>query len=246
MNKPGSGRGASRSGRAASSRSAAAHKQPHRKRPDKAKIVFDAPVPVVEKRIFRLAIVPGATPGKWISLWRERMPDVPLEVVHVSARGGDKVLLNDEADAALLRPPHDTIDLRSFHLYDEVPVVVISVDSALTAGDELSAADLAGEVVIVAQDDVLRLGNIEGTIAPVFDAPASAQDAIATVATGVGVTIVPMSIARKHHRKDVEYRPYLDAPASPVVLAWHADRETADVQTFIGIVRGRTANSSRG
>ena len=76
--------------------------------------------------------------------------------------------------------------------------------------------------------------------------PADTAEAIATVAAGVGIVIVPMSLARLHQRKDVEYRPLLDGPASTVALAWAADRTTPAVDAFVGIVRGRTANSSRG
>ena len=49
------------------------------------------------------------------------------------------------------------------------------------------------------------------------------EEAIAIVASGVGVVIVPMSLARLHHRKDADYRPLRDGPASTVALAWPAD-----------------------
>ncbi len=213
----------------------------------RASIVFDAPAPVAEEpRVFRLGVVPGATPGKWIDVWKHRMPHVPLELVAVTAADARRALVADEADAMILREPVDRTDLHVIGLYDEVPVVIVSRDSALTAGDELTVDDLAGEVVIVPRDDVLGIGEIAGTVMPRFDAPATTEEAIATVAAGVGVVIVPMSLARLHHRKDVEYRPFVDGPVSPVVLAWHADRQTPDVETFIGVVRGRTANSSRG
>jgi hypothetical protein len=54
-----------------------------------------------------------------------------------------------------------------------------------------------------------------------------------------------MSLARLHHRKDADYRPLRDAPASSVALAWLAGRTTPEVEAFVGIVRGRTPNSSR-
>jgi hypothetical protein len=57
-----------------------------------------------------------------------------------------------------------------------------------------------------------------------------------------------MSLARLHHRKDAAHRPLTDAPPSPVALAWRlgeSDDTPALVDAFIGIVRGRTANSSR-
>ena len=52
-------------------------------------------------------------------------------------------------------------------------------------------------------------------------------------------------LARLHHRKDVAHRRLEGAPESTVALAWVADRTTPLVDAFVGIVRGRTANSSR-
>jgi DNA-binding transcriptional LysR family regulator len=65
------------------------------------------------------------------------------------------------------------------------------------------------------------------------------------VAAGVGIVVVPMSLARLHHRKDAEHRTLTDGPSSTVALVWPADDPSALVDAFIGIVRGRTANSSR-
>jgi hypothetical protein len=56
---------------------------------------------------------------------------------------------------------------------------------------------------------------------------------------------VPMSVARLHHRKDVTYRTVADLPPTTVGLAWRVDDEDERVQTFIGIVRGRSERSSR-
>lgn len=174
------------------------------------------------------------------------MPRVPLELVPLERATQREALIAGEVDAAIVRLPIDRGDLHVIALYDEAAVVVAPVDSALTAVDELDPADLAGEVVIVPGDDVLGPIDLPGTEAPGFEAPPTTADAIATVAAGVGVVIVPMSLARLHHRRDVAYRPLRGAPASSVALAWHADRTTPDVDTFIGIVRGRTAHSSRG
>ena len=66
------------------------------------------------------------------------------------------------------------------------------------------------------------------------------------VAAGVGVLVVPQSLARLHHRKDLTYRPIVDAPTCPVALAIPEGEQSALVAEFIGIVRGRKPNSSRG
>jgi hypothetical protein len=66
------------------------------------------------------------------------------------------------------------------------------------------------------------------------------------VAAGIGVVVVPQSLARLHHRKDLTYRPVTGVPESRIALSWPEDATTDMVEDFIGIVRGRTVNSSRG
>lgn len=202
-------------------------------------------LPAAASGSFRLGAIPGATPGKWIDTWNERMPRTPLELVPVAFADQRRALVGAEVDAALVRLPIEKDGLHLIALYDEIPVVVCARDSHLTAADELDADDLAGEVLIVPQDDVLGV-RIPGTVTPSFAPPADTEEAIATVAAGVGIVVVPMSLARLHHRKDADYRPLRGGRMSTVALAWPAERTTAEVETFIGIVRGRTANSSRG
>ncbi|KJL29873.1 LysR family transcriptional regulator substrate-binding protein [Microbacterium oxydans] len=226
--------------------------QPKGKRtPAKAKVVFDAPRDAPEEpRVFRLATVPGTTPGKWVDAWKQRMPHVRLELVPVEAgaeagvEAGDRHSILADVDAALLRLPLEDDSLHIIALYDEVPVVVAAADSHLLAVDELSIADLSGEVVIVPSDDVLGPIDLPGTTPATFE-PLPTAEAIVTAASGVGIVIVPMSLARLHHRKDAGHRRLLDGPTSTVALVWPRDRTTPDVETFVGIVRGRTSNSSR-
>ena len=76
-------------------------------------------------------------------------------------------------------------------------------------------------------------------------APATTAEAIELVAAGVGLLVVPQSLARLHHRRDLTYRPLSDAPGSGVGLAWPDTENTELMEEFIGIVRGRTVNSTR-
>jgi DNA-binding transcriptional LysR family regulator len=205
----------------------------------------EKPEPTVreEPRAFVLGAIPGATPGKWIDLWRERMPHVTLTLREIAA--ADQRAALADVDAALVRlPVVASDDLHVIPLYEEQPVVVMSTDSHLTAAAELDRADLAGEVVIVPLDDVL-LAEIPDAVAPTFAPPADTAEAVATVAAGVGVVVVPMSLARAHQRRDVEYRVLRDGPVSTVALAWLRERTTPDVEAFVGVVRGRTTRSSR-
>jgi hypothetical protein len=39
-----------------------------------------APAPAAPPRTFRLGLVPGVMPGKWVAAWGEQMPHVRLEL----------------------------------------------------------------------------------------------------------------------------------------------------------------------
>ncbi|MGW3731004.1 LysR family substrate-binding domain-containing protein [Streptomyces sp. NPDC000851] len=193
---------------------------------------------------FRLAYVPGATPGKWVRIWNERLPDVPLNLISVTAAEASDVLRDGAADAGIVRLPVDRTVFSAIPLYTETTVVVVPKDHLLTAADEATLEDLAEEVVLHPLDDVLGWEQPPGE--PAFERPATTADAIELVAAGIGVLAVPQSLARLYHRRDLTYRPLVDAPQSGVALSWPEDAHTDLVEDFIGIVRGRTVNSTRG
>ncbi|MFB6817187.1 LysR family substrate-binding domain-containing protein [Streptomyces sp. NPDC056347] len=193
---------------------------------------------------FRLAYVPGVTPGKWARIWNERLPDVPLTLLGVAAAEASDVLRGRDADAGLVRLPVDRTALSAIPLYTETTVVVVPKDHAIAAAEEVSVAELADEIVLHPLDDTLEWERLPGR--PAIERPATTADAVELVAAGIGVLVVPQSLARLHHRKDLTYRPVPDAPGSSVVLSWPEDETTDLVEEFIGIVRGRTVNSTRG
>ncbi|MEV6105091.1 LysR substrate-binding domain-containing protein [Streptomyces sp. NPDC051940] len=194
---------------------------------------------------FRLGYVPGVTPGKWVRIWEERYPAAPLELVAVTTAEAPGALRERELDAAFVRLPVDRADLHAIPLYVETTVVVIPKDHLFAAADdELTAEDLADELVLHPLDDTLDWEHPPGR--PALERPATTADAVQLVAAGVGVLVVPQSLARLHHRKDLTYRTVGGLPQSQVALSWREDATTDAVDDFIGVVRGRTVNSSRG
>ncbi|MER5733872.1 LysR family substrate-binding domain-containing protein [Streptomyces sp. NPDC002138] len=194
---------------------------------------------------FRLAYVPGVTPTKWVRIWNERLPDVPLTLVQVTPGEAPALLRDGGADAGFVRLPIDRTDLSAIPLYTETTVVVIPKDHLITTAEEVSTGDLADEIVLHPLDDTLEWEQLPGK--PAIARPETTADAIELVAAGIGVLVVPQSLARLHHRKDLTYRPLTGAPESRVALSWpEADEAPELVEEFIGIVRGRTVNSSRG
>lgn len=193
---------------------------------------------------FTLAHVPGVIPDKWVRTWGRRYPDTPLELVQAPAIEADRLVRDGEVDAVLLRLPIDREGLHAIPLYTEKTVVVIPKDHFVAAADEVAPEELADEIVQHPLDDVLDWDGPPGR--PAFERPATTGDAIQLVAAGVGLLVVPMSLARLHHRKDLTYRPLTGVPESTVALTWPEDGTTELMEQIIGIVRGRTPNSTRG
>ncbi|MFH8618813.1 LysR family substrate-binding domain-containing protein [Streptomyces sp. NPDC017979] len=203
-----------------------------------------APETAPDSPAFRLAYVPGATPAKWVRIWRERQPDVPLELVQVTVPAASDLLREGGADAGLVRLPVDRTFFSAIPLYTETTVVVVPKDHLVAAVDEVSVEDLADEIVLHPLDDALGWEAPPGR--PALERPATTADAVELVAAGIGLLVVPQSLARLHHRRDLTYRPVVDAPQSSVALCWPEEATTDLVEDFIGIVRGRTVNSTRG
>ncbi|MPZ82282.1 MAG: LysR family transcriptional regulator [Actinophytocola sp.] len=193
---------------------------------------------------FRLAYVPGVTPTKWVRTWNEPSPDVPLTLIQVPAAEAADMVRDRHADAVLLRLPIDRTGLHAIPLYTETTVIVVPKDHLVAAAEEVSVADVVDGVVLHPLDDTLDWDRPPGRQA--IRRPATTGEAIELVAAGVGLLVVPQSLARLHHRGDLTYRPVSDVPESRVALSWLEDETTDVIEQFIGIVRGRTGNSTRG
>lgn len=173
--------------------------------------------------------VSGVTLTKWTRAWAERRPDVPLTVTEVPESEQVEALRDGTADIAFVRLPLAADGLNVIPLYREVAVAFASKDHAIAAVDSLTLTDL--------EDESVKTGSNFARID--FD----------LIAAGVGILIVPHSIARRQNRKDLVARPVTDAAETQIAVAWRADEQpdlvASRIEEFIGIVRGRTARSSR-
>ena len=170
-----------------------------------------------------VGFVEGVTLTKWRRIWAERYPRHPLEVVEIAQAAVLSALDQGQLDMCFARLPLDRDRLQVIPLYAETPVVVARKDHPIAAFDEIILADLADEPTIEADD----------------------PHAVDLVAGGTGVLLVPQSIARSHSRRDLVYRPISDGTPTQVGLAWLVGNPSDLIDDFIGVVRGRTVNSSR-
>ena len=170
---------------------------------------------------------------------------------------------NPFAHMSIVRPDREpaSTDGEKYHsirLYEELPVVILPVDHVFTVLDEVPVEELAEEFLLQPASDIPAYEEVSrawresaGRIVP---EGLTDKETIELVAAGVGLYIVPMSIARFYHRKDLTYRPVAGLDTYPVHLVWprapkgepRSEELEALLQDFIGIVRGRTATSERG
>jgi DNA-binding transcriptional LysR family regulator len=173
-----------------------------------------------------IGVVAGVTPDKWVRTWRDRLPDAPLRVEAVLDEQAGPAL-GEALDMVLARLPIEGVDPAELHvipLWDETPVVVAAKDHPIKVFDTVTLADLADEELYPGWDDAT----------------------LDIVAAGHGIARMPQAVLRATGRRDVVGRPITDAEPTRVGLVWRRTTEGPLVDEFIGIVRGRTANSSRG
>lgn len=183
--------------------------------------------PPVPSTAFRVGFVPGVMPDKWKRVWAERRRR-ELTLVRVEVERQERAIREGEVDMCLVRGALDREGIHLIPLYAEESVIVVGREHPAAAYEELPVAELSDDVDIVTANPGI-----------------STHDAFATVAAGTGHLVVPRSVARIHQRKDVTAVRATDVPESPVGLAWLIEADDEDKQAFIGIVRGRTARSSR-
>ncbi|MGV9678216.1 LysR substrate-binding domain-containing protein [Nocardia sp. NPDC003482] len=175
----------------------------------------------------RVGYVPGVIVSKWERVWAERFPERPLALVAVPQADQETAIHESRVDMCFVRLPIDRAKTHAIPLYEERPVAVIPTDHPISLYEEITLADLADERLQDATD---------------LDALA---DTVALVAAVGGAAVMPQSLARLHHRRDLTYRPLTDAEPTAIALAWLIDNPNEAIEDFIGVVRGRTARSSR-
>ena len=174
---------------------------------------------------FTIAFAPGVTLTRWTRAWEERQRRIPLAFLVTDDASQVSALHEGLADVSFVRLPVDRTGLSIIPLYDEIPVVVVPKEHPLSVFERVTLADLVSEERVAES--------------------LSAENAIELVAAGGGIVVLPQSIARLHARKDVIALPIADEVGTSIAIAWLENRTTPQVEEFVGIVRGRTAASSR-
>ncbi|MHA3682741.1 LysR substrate-binding domain-containing protein [Leucobacter sp. HY1910] len=209
----------------------------------------------------RLGFVRGIAPTKWAKRYLVAT-HTRLELVPVAAAFSPRTKASPDYDMLLERtapgitPDGTGIagdagnsgDRRALRLYDEGIALVVNVDHELASETEITAADLALVPLLDHPDHAPEWPAAQPWADPDWK-PRNARAALDLVATGAGAMLLPMPLAR-HLSSKKQHALLLvtgeGAPAATTVWAtWEVSRDDADVQQLAGILRGRTARSSR-
>ncbi|WP_218221046.1 LysR family substrate-binding domain-containing protein [Nesterenkonia sp. Act20] len=224
-------------------------------------------------RGLRLGAIPGATPDKWVTRWRERYPDFTLSVENFDEAGQLERVRAGTIDVGYIRFPAEAEvstgdDLHRVWLYREDPVVCAAREHWVAAAEEsVSWQEIAAEpffdAAAMLEDAASRDAGNAGSAVGVdglggssgaqdihtpklgVDLAAGERMALEVVASGAGLLILPHSVARMLSRRDVVIRQVEDLPGYDVGLAWLRDADGPVIQEFIGVARGRKAGSGR-
>lgn len=152
--------------------------------------------------------------------WDETRPDVPLELLRVDDRTAG--LTRGEVDVALLRGTVTAAGLRTEALRHEERVAVLPADSPLAALPRVTLADLAAHP--------LALNSVSGTTTPELWPPSirprrtvdvsNTDEWLMTIAAGRALGVSTSATPSNHAHPSLVYRPLVDAPPVPLVIAW--------------------------
>lgn len=205
--------------------------------------------------VLRLGFVRGTAPGKWAKRWAIAEPAITLELVPVSLRGWVPTGEPDP-DVCLVRVspgsrPTGTEGPGGDHamrLYTEAVGLVLPVDHELADRASVDSEDLSLLTLLAHPDHEAAWPEPEPWADPSW-APRNAQATMELVASGAGVALLPLPFARHlaTKRTHVVIEVVGDPPleGTEIWACWARERDAPDVQQLVGIMRGRTARSSR-
>ncbi|MGS2809516.1 LysR family transcriptional regulator [Nocardia sp. MW-W600-9] len=178
-----------------------------------------------------------------LSAFRERHPDVSVELRHFSYEDPAVGLTDGSVDVAFARRPFVDDGVRFEPLFTEPLMVMLPSSHRLADRTEVSAHELLDEPLLgAATPDPVWNAYWElseyrgGRPAPVVDRSTSLLEELNKVATGVGI-VLTAACARWIPFPRVRLVPVADTTPNEVAVGWRADQETPLVRSFVEIAR---------
>jgi DNA-binding transcriptional LysR family regulator len=175
----------------------------------------------VDQGVQRLVVAfsPGLRVSEAILAFTSRHPHVETDVVPARWWDQDAPLRDGRAQVGYLRRPFDDSGLRIIPIGREPRVACLPAAHPLACRQDLTSSDLDGE--------------------PMLDTPtrrtSSLEEKFELIASGHGIALVPLSVARSYARPDLVHVSVTDAPGVQTCLAFAADPREQPLRDFLEI-----------
>ncbi|PXX68774.1 DNA-binding transcriptional LysR family regulator [Nocardia tenerifensis] len=175
----------------------------------------------IDRGVRRLVVAfsTGLHVSEAIRAFAARHPDVETDVVPARWWEREAPLRDGRAQVGYLRRPFDESGLRVIPIGHEPRVACLPATHPLADRAELTLADLHGE-------RMLDVPNRRTT---------SLEEKFELIASGQGITLIPLSVARSYARPDLVHITVTDAPVAEACLAAVADRREKLLRDFLAI-----------
>ena len=217
----------------------------------------------------KVVFVPGLLPDKWFrrfdkrhggaaqdtnrrdsrepqDLRRNPRGERPVRIASAIADDPLPYILHGQADVAFVRMDDRGREgvvedaeatgqsIHLIELYEEQPGVAVPKDNPIALFPQVSLRDLGDEKIMWAP------------LPPHFRIDSTdVRAALEVVAANVGVVIAPRPLLRVINKRGVKDVALSDGRPTQLAMVWLQSRDNRDIQNLVGIVRGRTARSSR-
>ncbi|MDO9409061.1 LysR family transcriptional regulator [Patulibacter sp.] len=155
-----------------------------------------------------VAFSPGLHVADAVRSFAASHPDVEIELLRLEWFEQDAPLRDGRADVGLLRRPFDDAGLRTEPIGSEEKVACLPASHPLARRTSIAVADLEGETIF---DGRVRRAS-------------SLEEKFELIASGEGIALVPLSVARSYTRPDLVLVPV---------------RDLARVETCLAVAKGR-------
>lgn len=180
-----------------------------------------------------------------IRRYRDQYPDVSLQLHEMTTAEQVEALGNMTIQAGIVRLPLSRPGLRLETILRERLVVALPEEHPLVDARSIAPGELEGETLVMFPreqgsgfyDQIIALCRASGFSPRIGQTATQMQTIVALVAAGLGIAIVPESVADLR-RPGVTYRP-LESTATPVevALAWRTDDESPALARFLEVAR---------
>ncbi|MGV9611419.1 LysR family transcriptional regulator [Nocardia xishanensis] len=166
-----------------------------------------------------VAFSPGLHVSEAIRAFASRYPDVETGIIPVRWWDPDAPLRDGRAQIGYLRRPFDDSGLQTISLGHEPRVACMPATHPLACRTQLTRADLDSERML---DMPTRRTS-------------SLEEKFELIASGHGIALVPLSVARSYSRPDLVHLSVSDAPRVETCLAVATDRREKLLLDFLEI-----------